>query len=300
MPAMIASGPRIYPPPGLVRSASPDRLLLYALVDWLCIGAIWLAWSMLPGWLYPVWAVLLAGRFHSFGVILHDAVHMPTRHKTAKLRLLEVLVGYPIGSTIDAMRYHHLRHHRDSGMPSDPYFKPALAHSAVLRVLTVLRTGLLAIWWTLRGLYGTLASWIPALRESYAYLFLQDRSGKKVGETQEVITCAREDRWQLLFSLALTLAAWPILGWLLYAYFIPVVLAGILAGNRLLHEHTLEPCTDRSLSTVWRTTNDHDMGFLGQVLLAPRNIGYHREHHLHPQAALEHLPQLRQWYEETH
>jgi fatty acid desaturase len=40
------------------------------------------------------------------------------------------------------------------------------------------------------------------------------------------------------------------------------------------------------------------MGLMGQVLLAPRNIGYHREHHLHPQAALENLPRLRAWYQE--
>src|SRR6266404_1778690 len=129
-------------------------------------------------------------------------------------------------------------------------------------------------WWTVRGLYGTVASFIPALRESYAYLFLQDRSGKSVSETREVITCAREDRWQLLFHVCFAIAAWPWMGWLLYAYVIPVVIAGLLAGNRLVREHTLEPCADRNVDTVWRTTNDHDMGLLGQLLLAPRNIGY--------------------------
>src|SRR3954470_12910938 len=168
MPAHIATGERLRPPSALVRSASPERLLFYALVDWVCIGAVWVLWTVLPSWLYPLWAVRLAARFHSFGVILHDAVHMPSHRKTMKLRVLEVLVGCPIGSTIDAMRYHHLRHHRDSGMTTDPYFKPALAHSRLLRILTVLRTGLLAIWWTLRGPYGALASFIPAMRQSYA------------------------------------------------------------------------------------------------------------------------------------
>jgi fatty acid desaturase len=298
MPAAIAAGQRLHPPSELVQSAAPNRLLWYALIDWAAIATVWILWTLLPKWLYPVWAVLLAGRFHSFGVILHDAVHMPMREKTPKLRVVEILVGYPIGSTIDAMRYHHLRHHRDSGMPSDPYFKAALLHNVLLRFLMILRTGVLAIWWTLRGPYGTLASFIPALRQSYAVLFLQDRSGKGVGETREVITCAREDRWQLLFHGAFLLAAWPFREWLFYAYFIPVILAGILAGNRLIREHTLEPCSDRNVDTVWRTTNDHNLGWLGQVLMAPRNIGFHREHHLHPQAALEHLPHLRRWYQE--
>jgi hypothetical protein len=41
------------------------------------------------------------------------------------------MAGYPVGSTLDAldaMRYHHLRHHRDLGFPSDPYLKPWVDH----------------------------------------------------------------------------------------------------------------------------------------------------------------------------
>ena len=53
---------------------------------------------------------------------------------------------------------------------------------------------------------------------------------------------------------------------------------------------------ERSVATILRTTCDHHLGWLGRLVLAPRNIGYHIVHHIHPQVAQEHLPALRAWY----
>jgi fatty acid desaturase len=64
----------------------------------------------------------------------------------------------------------------------------------------------------------------------------------------------------------------------------------------LLIEHRYARVSDRRPDTIIRTTNDNYLGALGALCLAPRNIGYHIVHHLHPQAGLHALPRLREWY----
>jgi fatty acid desaturase len=111
-----------------------------------------------------------------------------------------------------------------------------------------------------------------------------------------VIACAREEHWQLLFYVCVgALAAiWP--RWLLAFYIAPLVLAGYLAGQRLLYEHVQEPNRDCSLEATEHSTRNHHLGWLGRMLLTPHNVGYHRVHHLHPQTALENLPRLHAWH----
>jgi len=77
----------------------------------------------------------------------------------------------------------------------------------------------------------------------------------------------------------------------------PLVIAGYFAVYRLLVEHVQEPNQDRSPETTMRSTRNHHLGWIGRLFLAPHNVGYHLAHHLHPQAALEKLPELQQWYE---
>jgi fatty acid desaturase len=287
-------------PKELLTPATVPALLGYALTDWSIIAGLWLAAAASPAAFYPLWVVLLAGRLHALGVILHEAVHLPQQRKTATIRLLEILAGYPIGSSIDAMRYHHLRHHRENGLPADPYFKPRLNRwigaSRVRFWLASLRYLLLLPLWMLRGLYGSIAAYAPAARDSYGRLFLQDRYRGDLTHSREVMRCGDEDRWQLLFHAAVFAALIPYRHWLLIYYLIPAVLAGYLAGYRLLVEHTPEPNHDRDFLTTIRSTRDHSLGILGSLLFAPHYVGYHRVHHLHPQASLENLPKLRNWY----
>ena len=285
-------------PREILSGARPQRLVLYALADWAMIAFIWLGAGRAPSWLYPLWVVLLASRFHALGVVLHDAVHVPPR-KSGALRAVEFLAGYPVGSTLDAMRYHHLRHHRDLGLSRDPYLKPWVGSNAVRHWLISFRYLLLTPLWVVRGLYGAIALHVPALRNSYGRWFLQDRSGDDLTNHAEVIACAREEHWQLLFYVAVgALAAiWP--RWLLEFYIVPLVLAGYLAGQRLLYEHVQEANPDRSVEATERSTRNHHLGLVGRMLLTPHNVGYHRVHHLHPQAAMENLPKLDQWHRQN-
>lgn len=276
------------------------RLVRYALTDWAVIALGWVAMAHSPYWLYPLWALLIAGRFHAFGVILHDLAHMPLRKKTPAVRFVEALSGYPIASTLNAMRYHHLRHHRDSGMPADPYFKPSVRGRPSMFLLIWLRHLLLVPVWTIRGPYGLLAVVFPKMRTSYARIFLQDRSGKDLTNDPEVATCAREELGQVLFQAALFAFTAHDPQTALYFYFAPVTVTGLFAGYRVLREHDYVPTTDRTIATILDTTVDHNLGPVGRIFFAPRNIGYHIVHHLHPQVALENLPRLRAWYVKNH
>lgn len=283
----------------LVRSTT-SQLLRLALEEWTWMALAWLAMALLPLWLAPLPMLVVAGRLHALGIILHDASHMPLKGKPWLMRLLEVLAGYPIATTLNAMRYHHLRHHRDSGMATDPYLKPMLDGRPLLYALYTLRGVLLLPLWIARGPLGLLALLIPRLRNGYGRLFLQDRSGEDLTRSRELLSCAREELGLVLFHAALfaALVLWP---WpITMAYLLPATLTGVIAARRLLREHNYERTFDRRAETLFATTNDHGLGRLDFLLMAPRNIGMHVVHHLHPQVSLTALPALREWYRETY
>jgi fatty acid desaturase len=278
-------------------------LVRQALVEWALLALCWTAMAFAPWWADVALMVLVAGRLHALGVILHDATHLPLKAKGPLTRVLEVLVAYPIATTLEAMRYHHLRHHRDSGMASDPYFKPGASSDRKIWLVQWLRGLLLMPFWSVRAPFGLVASLVPALRPAYARVFLQDRSGadaRTLRTSREVINCARAELGQVLFQLPLVAAfvLWPeVMAWY---YVLPATLTGLLASYRVLCEHHYEPTHERSVATLLRTTRDHHLGLAGAVLFAPRNIGFHIVHHIHPQVAQEHLPALRRWYLDHH
>lgn len=271
-------------------------LLRFAVEEWFLLGALWGVMSLRVVWLYPLLALLVSGRLHALGVILHDAAHMPLRSKGFAVRALEILAGYPIATTIDAMRYHHLRHHRDNGMATDPYFKAGAEERVGLRFLLWIRGIVLIPFWTIRPLVGQLARLVPAVRPGYARIFLQDRSGEDLRDSKEVLRCAQEDLGQLVFQLGVILLLIRFPEAVFYGYVIPVTIAGLLSSNRVLAEHIYHPATDRRTETQFMITKDHGLGLFGKLVVAPRNIGFHIVHHLHPQVALENLPALRAWY----
>jgi fatty acid desaturase len=185
-------------------------------------------------------------------------------------------------------------------MSTDPYFKAGAEERIGTRFLLRIRGVVLIPFWTVRTVVGLVATMIPAVRHGYGRIFLQDRSGEDLRKSNEVARCAREDIGQLLFQLGVV-ALWirfPNL--VLYRYVIPVIIAGILSSNRIVAEHIYQPATDRRIETQFVITCDHSLGLIGKIFVAPRNIGCHIVHHLHPQVAWENLPALRTWYVQRH
>ncbi len=286
-------------PRELLEPATEAGLVRMALEEWAMIGAAWVAMAAAPWWLYPVVAVVVAGRLHALGVVLHDATHMPLRKKTAAIRVVEVLCGYPLASTLNAMRYHHLRHHRDSGMQTDPYYKTG-PQNVVWQTLNILRGLALPPFWSIRAVVGAIACLVPQLRNVYAHVFLQDRTSDDLRESPEVVECARAEWGQVAFQALVVALTVRFPAAVVWGYIVPVSMAGLLAARRVLIEHTYERVADRQIETIIGTTNDNYLGVFGALGLAPRNIGYHIVHHIHPQVRLGALPRLREWYSQKH
>jgi fatty acid desaturase len=276
-------------------AANPWRLVRYACTDWLAIALCWIAmgWIRHPA-MYVTGVILIAGRLQALGVILHDACHFPSRRKTVPLAMVEVLAGWPIGSTITAMRYHHLRHHRGVCTPEDPYLHRLAARGGWVKRAMMLRGALLPIWWPLRTLAAPLALACPAFRPWYARGFLQDRSKRDLRHSREIVACARAD---LPHCAAYLLALAAVMVWQVpfFAYYgLPWILGGILNANRVLIEHDHVESGERSQDAVWAMTHTRRHGWWGKLVLFPRNIGFHQVHHVYPALALEHLPAVHQ------
>lgn len=283
--------------PGQYKVAPDLRYLYaYACIDYgIIISCLYLIFNT-PAAYYPLWVVLIAGRLNAFGVILHDLSHLNLKNKKLSYRILEVLIGYPIGTTINAMAYHHLRHHRNTLMADDPYYKINKKCSPLKRILLTFKKGLLFVsFWIVRGFIGSIAYYVPAVRTQYARIFLQDVSGQDLTHHPEVIQCAKEDRYQAFFHTVLILLATQF-SVLFYTYYIILPIAGIFCIYRLLVEHEYDIVKDRSVYTMIESTFDHHLSFWGEIFFAPRNIGYHCMHHIHPNVGLHKLPELRQWY----
>jgi fatty acid desaturase len=283
-------------PPPQVCVARVPRLLRYAVIDWLVIGSTWVILWQSAAWIYPIALLILVGRFHALGVVLHDACHMGKRTNVRWTWLLQLLAGYPIGTTLRAMRYHHLRHHRHSGSAQDPYLRIGISNSLRRRNLRRLAGLLLVPLWIARSFFGTVALVLPSLRCTYGLVFLQDRSRSDLAQSREIRSCLRAEPAQAGFFVLVGVVAWSYPAPVLILYFLPLVLAGAVNVNRVIVEHIHVLCADRRPETVAATTVTHSAGLLARMLLFPRNIGYHVVHHLYPQAALETLPELHAWY----
>ncbi len=284
-------------PRDLLKGPDVNFLLKILFLDWLVIAACWVCMFYLPTWTWIVWIPLIAGRIHGFGVIVHDLTHMgKKKNKPLKWRVIEVFAGYPIGTTINAMAYHHLRHHRNTLFENDPYFKLNKKCSKLKRVLLTFGKGpMLPIFWVLRSAIGTFSFVFPKLRSVYAKGFLQEQDVINHKSHQEILECCLEDIPLFVFHLSLFALAisFPII----FSYFyLPLLIGGTFCIYRLLIEHEYDIVEDKSIYTMIECTFDHHTSGFDKLFLGPHNIGYHCMHHIHPAVGLQNLPQLRDWY----
>jgi fatty acid desaturase len=271
-------------------------LLRMACWDWSAIAVCWLLMAWGPRALWPLEMLLIASRLQALGVLLHDACHRPREAPSAAQTWLEMLAGYSIASTLAAMRYHHLRHHRHNGTALDPYFKPGASHRRGPAVAGRLRGLLLPPAWILRAYVGCVALAWPPLRNAYGRVFLGDRSGDDLQQHREIRRCLRAEPAQALFFAAVALLAWR---WPLavsVGYLLPLLGAGLLNAHRVIAEHVHVPAASRQAAALLATTRTHASRARWSRLLYPRHIGLHAAHHLHPTVALQHLPAVHAWY----
>ncbi len=284
-------------PSELIKATKLSRLAVDLIWDWFVIILCSILMFKTTYYLYPLWGILIAGRLHAFGVILHDLCHMSLKNKNWKIRVLEVFSGYIIGSSANAMAYHHIRHHRDTLKEQDPYFNINKKCVGIVRFWLTMKKGLFFVpFWISRSFMAPFALLFPKLRTPYARFFLQDVSKKDLSLDEEVITCAKEDLPIMLFHIALFYLAFFQFEPLIYIYYFIMPVSGVFCIYRLLIEHEYNIVKDRSVYTLIESTFDHHMTFFSRFFIGPHNIGYHSIHHIHPQVGLHYLDDLQKWY----
>jgi fatty acid desaturase len=288
-------------PKELLKLTSINLLLKDTIVDYLIIILSILIYPHAIIWIKILLIIIIVSRLHSLGVIIHDLTHLPIKKKNYKVIIIEVLAAYPVGTTINAMRYHHLRHHKDSGMLEDPYFhhfKSFNKNHFIIKILRILVGFILIPSWILRSFIGGFCLLDTRLRILYARIFMEHKGEINNKDLDEIEQCCKEDIKQIIYLTILFFSIIKIAGLSLFfqLYIIPILLTGIVSYYRLLKEHTYTRVYNRELNTIIKTTNDHNTNSVFKFLLAPRNIGYHVAHHLHPQVGYRGLKKIRNFY----
>ena len=289
-------------PKKLLKKTNIDHLLLDAIIDNIVIFLCCVVYFYSIIFVKLICIVIIISRLHSFGVIVHELTHLPRNIKGLKIRLIEILTAYPIGTTINAMRYHHIRHHKDSGMGKDPYFHHFEHYSQkniFIRSLYIFIGIILVPSWIIRGFFGIFCLFSRRLRIVYARVFMEHKLDINKSDLREVYQCCKEDILQSIYfiSLIVVIAVNPSsIEHVIYLYLIPICIVGIISYYRLMKEHTYTAVHDRSTDSIMKSTYDHNITGWARFILAPRNIGYHTVHHLHPQVGYRYLPDLRNYY----
>ncbi len=253
------------------------RLARWAVFDLAVMLACWALSSVGPWWTFLLVAPLIGGRIHALGVLLHDACHGP-----GSAVWLEALGGWPIGTTLDAMRAHHLRHHARTNEANDPYLVPrrALGDGRLFAVLL----GIFPFW-VFRSVVGALSCVAPRLTPLYARLLV---SGEDDVAARRDVERVRRVEWPVVVTwLALLVATALEPAFLGRHWWLPLAWAALFNACRFLAEHS---SLDGSAG-IEATTREHRSPWLAPFVF-PHHVGYHRTHHAFPTAAWEALPRL--------
>ena len=261
----------------------PARALAATAEEWLGIAvAIALSSYFWHPLLYVIAVVFIGARQHALIIMGHDASHyryLPTRWQNELFANLFLM--WPVFATVEGFRKFHSTHHQYTNLPDDgnrhiwythdaagelapdwqfPKTKLGLAFVLLRRVLFL--TGFL---WIIRGLVG--ASLIPSPHWMIA---------------------ARIAFYGSVAGALTVFGAWY--AFLLY-WIVPYCTWHIVAQyTRLICEHSAVE-SDEEEYAITRTTIPTR---LESILVLPRNVGYHLEHHWYPSVPWYRLPDLHQ------
>jgi len=259
----------------------PARALAATAEEWAGIAAaIALCWYFWHPILYVVAVVFIGSRQHALLIMGHDASHyryLPTRWQNELFANLFLM--WPTFASIEGFRKFHSTHHQYTNLPDDgnrhiwythdaagelapdwqfPKSRTGLALLLLRRAAFV--TGLL---WIVRGLVGS--TLIPSPGWMRAARF---------GFYASIATALTYFGWWYAFLLYWIV---PYCTWHIAAQYI-----------RLICEHSAVESDEEEYS-ITRTTIPT---WLESMLILPRNVGFHLEHHWYPSVPFYRLPEL--------
>lgn len=242
--------------------------------EWLVVFAlIYLGHRLWRPWLYLPLILVIASRQHALMILLHEGTHYRLYRKR-KLNdwVSELLLAWPVLTTMRAYRANHFAHHRYLNTDRDPDW--------------VRRNGD--------------PDWIfPKTPREMLWLFAGDLTGRGAQSLVKMLrTVSSQDsapprtyqvsRYAFYGAVMIAAVRAGAVGSILLFWFVPLLTCLVfLFRIRSIAEHS---GIDRKASPAGTRTT---LAFrLERVVLAPKNVNYHLEHHLYPSVPFYRLPQL--------
>jgi fatty acid desaturase len=254
---------------------SPWRTAAAIAFDWAVIAAaIWASATISHPLAYVLAVFIIGGRMHALGVLIHDFAHYRfISDKRLSEWVGDLLLAWPLGTTVDGYRRNHLAHHRYTNTGQDPDW--------VIKLGTQEFTFPQTWQYVLANLAGYFIG-----TSSYRDLRMITRR-LKAGEPAPLGYRVARLSFYVAVAIALTLTGtW--VGFLLYwavPFFTTLLL---LLYVRSVAEHFGGMEYDHELTSS-RTVYPHRWE---TIFFAPHNVNYHLDHHLYPSVPFYNLPKL--------
>jgi len=231
-------------------------------------------------WYLPLLIVLIGCLQNALILWTHEASHCNLfRDKQRNDWVGDLLICGPLGVTVESYRWHHSRHHKYLGDPTQEIELSAFECIRGAQLLVHLA----------RHMFGVIAYRVIFRRQHHSgeqtpFPPPPPRSmpawiGFLIGNSALFLMCALQGGWWIYF------AAWVF----------PLFTISILVSNfRTIVEHqpSSDVC-DSGTSTVPALARIVTANRLERLLIAPIGFYYHYEHHLYPGIPFVNLPEVR-------
>ncbi|MFM7023411.1 MAG: fatty acid desaturase family protein [Flavobacteriales bacterium] len=258
-----------------LHEVSTLRGIFSIIIEWtLIIAAAYFCERYFNWPLYIICVVFIGARLLALGLIMHESTHrLLSKNKTLNNFLGEVFCAWPLFISMRSYRVKHLAHHKWLNTEQDPDY--------------VAKTD---------------DNWhFPMSFKKFSKIILTQISGLGIFETFRVMSSkqmkVKKDKAPLWYTIArilfYVLVISPFVyfdsGMLLVKYWIIPFATWTQVANRLRRVAEHSGIEGKELALQTRTTKH---GFLTHLLLVPKNISYHCEHHLYPGIPCYHLPKV--------
>lgn len=249
----------------------PARSGSAIIFDWCAIVAsVWYCTNHWHPLLYLVTVMWVGARQQGLAVLMHEgAHHLLFRHRRWNDLVAEVLLGWPIGVSMQSYRSMHFRHHRYTNTDQDPDW--VRNRPDALRAVRSWGEAL-QILAGFRGEQRQLLKMVMSFRRDHT-------TGGGPGWVVARLSC-----YGLVLGAITSFRFWAafVLYWVvpLTTWFL------VIMRLRGIAEHF---AVEKEAVGVSRTTH---LSLWERLFVAPHNVNYHIEHHLYPSVPFYRLPEL--------
>lgn len=253
----------------------PWKALLAIGFDWGVIAASIAVSEYVGGfWIYLLAILLIAGRMHGLGVMMHDGAHFRIfKNKRLNDWVTDLLVAWPVLSTAQSYRNNHLTHHQHLNTERDPDWITKISDEAFQFPQTVLRL-------TVRFLgYLVAVNTFRDLKQAFPRLNRNDQSTR----TYKALRLG-------FYVLVIAACTWFGVLWQFFIYWVVPYFTVLffMFYVRNISEHFGGMNYEEELGST-RTVLPY---WWERLFFAPHNVNYHIEHHLYPGVPFYNLPRL--------